>query len=180
MPKTYSLLKNSVREVLLVKNKKNEVVRVLNRYDESEAEFYSYFSNLPKSTNHIARDFPVFLKNAPHKFLGMYQKHLDGLFDASLAGGFLSLSDMEPLSKHIENFTDFSWYETIKQTKQLENIYMIFSSGGGGYLYLDLNQDQSNSDAPECILITNNPDDTLEYVPFWECLDAWMSISMGA
>ena len=56
---------------------------------------------------------------------------------------------------------------------------LIFASGGGGYLYLDLNKNQIGSKNPECILITNDRDDRVEHVALWEYLDAWTAIAMG-
>jgi hypothetical protein len=63
---------------------------------------------------------------------------------------------------------------------RLEDIVMIFSSGGGGYLFLDLRVDQSQLANPVCMLVMNDANEAPEVnVPFWEYLDAWTSIAMG-
>jgi hypothetical protein len=121
----------------------------------------------------------LFFRHAPESLSSIYANHFDGLFDASLAGGPLPLREMRPLSQTIDNFMDFPWHASFKQNNNTQDIVLIFASGGGGYLYLDLNKNQIGSKNPECILITNDRDDRVEHVALWEYLDAWTAIAMG-
>jgi hypothetical protein len=179
MPKTLAILSETVKEAFLVESRKGETLRVLNRYEEADDQFYSYFSHSPVS-NRTTTDFiSLFFRHAPKSLSDMYGSHFDGLFDASLAGGPLPLREMQSLANSIDDYIDFPWYSEFKQKENIKDVYMIFSSGGGGYLYLDLRQNQFDRKEPECILITNDPEDAVEYVPLWEYLDAWTSIAMG-
>jgi hypothetical protein len=179
MPKTFAILTATVKEAFLVESRKGETIRVLNRFEEEDDQFYSYFSHPPVSADMRSDFMSLFFRHAPKSLSDIYANHIDGLLDASLAGGPLPLREMQPLSNSIDDYMDFSWYSAFKQKENIHNIFMIFSSGGGGYLYLDLRQNQFDRKVPECILITNDPEDGVEYVPLWEYLDTWSSIAMG-
>ncbi len=180
MQKTHARLLSTVREAFLCSDASNGILRVLNKTVEDDDELYSYISKAPVTKQKAAERYPLFARNAPRRFVDLYTEHFDGLFDASLAGGFLPLSEMATLAESIDDYVDYPWYTNLKEMTRLEHIYLIFSSGGGGYLYLDLRQDQSDRTDPVCMLITTDPDEPMEFVPFWEYLDAWTSIAMGA
>ncbi|MCO4319187.1 SMI1/KNR4 family protein [Phyllobacterium sp. 21LDTY02-6] len=180
MPETHTRLLSTVREAFLYSDASKGILRVLNKIVEDDEKLYSYISKAPVTKQKAAEKYPLFVRNAPRSFVDFYTEHFDGLFDASLAGGFLPLSEMATLAESIDDYVDYPWYGKAKNMSRLEDILLVFSNGGGGYLYLDLRQDQSSRPDPVCMLIMTDPGEPMEFVPFWEYLDAWTSIAMGA
>ena len=55
----------------------------------------------------------------------------------------------------------------------------LFSSGGGGYILLDLSQDQTAEANPAGLYVDLNTSDPPQAVHLFAYLDTWSSIALG-
>lgn len=178
MPDSFSALKSTLREAFLVSDGKR-TLRVLNQEMDGEG-LYSWISRPPVGEAGVARH-PIFFSRAPKDFAEIYAHHFDGLYDASRFGGPICLDDMVPLSSMLDDFADHAWYPQMATLERPEEIWLIFSSGGGGYLFLDLRDDKRDVTHPTCLLVMNDDEEEPEFeVDLWAHLDAWTALAMGA
>lgn len=178
-PKTATGLTRNCVDAFLVQTERRGICRILVR--QIGGEVYLAYSRLPrKDAQAPARPTYQTLKdNAPKALSWTYENLMDGLVDSYGLTGFVP-SDMLYSMAEVEEYMDYDWYPDFSKERDLEKVLEIFSSGGGGYLLLDLNRDLGAVEAPEALRISAKEADWTPSnpVPFWPFMDAWMAIGL--
>ena len=117
----------------------------------------------------------------PEVMTWIYENLMDGLTDVYGLTGFYPSDRMVTMLEEIDGYAEYDWFDDFAARRDAGKVVEMFSSGGGAYLLLDLNDDLTKQpDTPALRIGTDRPDWTPAHpVPFWPMLDAWMAIGLA-
>lgn len=179
-PKTATGLARHCVDAFLVTTERRGICRVLVR--QIGGEVYLAYSRLPRrfAQGPARPTYDTLKERAPKALSWTYENLMDGLVDSYGLTGFVP-SDMLYSMAEVEDYMDYDWYSDFSEGRDLTKVLEIFSSGGGGYLLLDLNGDLGAVDSPEALRISSKEADWTPSNPvaFWPFIDAWMTIGLA-
>lgn len=144
---------------------------------------YFTYSRVPKlftATSH-ADPWSLFAENAPRALVWVYNNVMDGLTDIYDFSGFRSSLAMASMAGEADTWMELPWYDALSASTNTRQIVELLSSGGGGYLLLDLNEDLSDVFEPQGLFIDvkaaiSRLPQAVDLFPY---LDEWMAIGLA-
>jgi len=140
----------------------------------------------------IANYFPVddlkrpaiwdtFKSRAPDALVWVHENIMDGLTNTYLAGGFVSSMHMRTMADLRGLYAEQSWHAAYVEDHDPANVVQLLSSGGGGYLLIDLNVDLSVQFEPKALFVDVGapPEEGKQQVNLFPYLDEWMAIALA-
>lgn len=143
---------------------------------------YLTYSRMPKRFAATSQSdvWPLFAPNAPQALVWVYNNVMDGLTDIYDLTGFRSSLAMTSMATEEDSWRELPWYTALSPSTDTSKIVELLSSGGGGYLLLDLNRDLSEVFEPQVLIVdvkaaASSPR-AVDLSPY---LDEWMAIGLA-
>lgn len=179
-PHTAKGLAEVCTDAFLVHSPRRGLMRILVR--QVAGQPYIAYSRCPLAQcAHTHRPtYDLLRARAPEAFAWVHDNLMDGLVDPYDLTGFVPSDRLYAMSE-IEEYQDYDWYDDFVATRDPAQVLEIFSSGGGAYMLLDLNDDLRRVLDPQALRISSNDPDWTPANPvdFWLYLDAWMAIGLA-
>ncbi|MDO5606708.1 MAG: hypothetical protein Q4G25_16265, partial [Paracoccus sp. (in: a-proteobacteria)] len=178
LPETADHLAGATEAVILT-TRRTGPLRVLMR--ETEGVLYPAWSGAPLGAAMPANPAAAALiADGPAVLQWLYRHWMDGLTDIWEFGGLLNSRAITSMAEDGDVFGEMDWYDDLDHHHDLNRWIRIFSSGGGGYLLVDLDDPALRGDDPEAIQVLVKEAESLHRVPLFAYLDGWSAIAMGA
>lgn len=180
-PHTADALSKIIIDAFLINSPTYGLCRIFVR--QLNDSVYYCFSRAPTKEHEAPRmpSWDHYVAAAPDALVWVHQNVMDGLTDIYAFGGFLGSGHIQSMAELRGVYAELPWHEPFVQDHDPSKVLQVFSSGGGGYLLIDLNEDLSTRFEPQAMLVDVkvDRDESLRYVDLFSYLDTWMAIALA-
>jgi len=104
---------------------------------------------------------------------------MDGLTDMYGFTGFKPLSNISIIKEEENTWGEMDWYSEFSNKYNITKIYELLSTGGGGYLLLDLSSNWRDKKEFKCFYVNIKETAAPKLVDLFPYLDFLMSIGLA-
>lgn len=149
-----------------------------------DGETYFQYSRCPLDYALATGDLLIDLirERAPEALSYTYLQMMDGLTDLYDFAGFKNTLALTSVETEIDTYAELPFFDQLEAHGDLNNIVELLSSGGGGYLLIDLSQNMHGDSDPVGFRMSKDASDQWSPdtpVPLFAMLDAWMAVGLG-
>ena len=179
LPKLAEVLNKITVDATLLRSSVHGIVRAY--IVQLDSELFVDWSRAPRAKFDTpgSEAWTLIEENGPEVLRWIYQNLMDGLTDLYGFGGFKTASELRTLEEEQEVYAEKPWFADFASQNDTSKIVELFSSGGGGYILLDLSQDQTAEANPAGLYVDLNTSDPPQTVHLFAYLDTWSSIALG-
>lgn len=122
----------------------------------------------------------LLLAQGPKVLRWIHTALMDGLTDMWDFAGPLRSALLTTMAAEIDTYGEADWFDAFSIDHDTSRMIEIFSSGGGGYLLVDLDDPSLTGADPRAFLVLMKEDAAPESVPLYAWLDEWTAIANSA
>lgn len=182
LPEAARRLARIANDVFLAKSPRLGICRFIGVVQEGET--YFLYSRCPLNYTSCA-DNPIIelmKQRAPASLWYLYSEMMDGLTDLYDFVGFKNSLALTTVDREIDTYYEMPFFDQLEKLGNLQSVVELLSSGGGGYLLVDLNKDMHSERDPVGFRMSKDASDQWSPdtpVPLFGMLDAWMAVGLG-
>ena len=178
-PELIKTLKPKTIDAFLFKTEKNGICRAFVHLIDGKE--YLAISRLPwkYKTVEPTASYTTFQNNIHIALYWIYYNIMDGLTDIYGCAGFKPSYNVFTITKEENMWAEMDWYSEFSSKHNINKIYELLNTGGGGYLLLDLNSNWRDKNEFKCFYVNVKDIAPPELVHLFPYLDYLMSIGLA-